>query len=126
MLNTLLILSLLTRCHAIPPPKRGTDITSRQASAAASAASAPLNAALVGLFSPPFVVLVGLSGLLYTFEKFTKDMVKAASEQTRSRFRRRKKKPQDGPATPIPTFAPLIVPGGGNRRFMSVFERLKF
>ncbi|GFY38551.1 uncharacterized protein TNIN_476311 [Trichonephila inaurata madagascariensis] len=67
---------------------------------AAARQQTPINAALTGFFSPPFVVLVSMGALFYTFEKFAKDMVKAASNNRRFGLRRKKKKPTESAPPP--------------------------
>lgn len=124
--------SFLLICAAIESNASPATHTAQQSTElAAGRQAAPLNAALVGLFSPPFVVLVGMSALFYTFEKFTKDMMKAASDKTKLRFRRKKKKPVDGGGVkPFPTPAAPAPPARDfvreHRRFLSVLGKMKY
>ncbi|KAF8792535.1 hypothetical protein HNY73_004119 [Argiope bruennichi] len=67
--------------------------------AAANRQGDPINAALIGFFSPPFIIAMSMGALAYTFEKFTKDMIKAASKNRRG-YRRKKKKPTEAPPPP--------------------------
>ncbi|KFM75572.1 hypothetical protein X975_22488, partial [Stegodyphus mimosarum] len=84
MLWMLLFFAVVTESGTVPRKDKTELIpTSRQ--------QTPINAALTGLFSPPFVVFVGMTALFHTFEKFVKDMVKSATGS--GSRRRRKKKP---------------------------------
>ncbi|CAL1262562.1 unnamed protein product [Larinioides sclopetarius] len=95
MLWAFLLLLLTAACTAFPQkaPQNGKEVvaTSRQGD--------PINAALIGLFSPPFIIAMSMGALAYTFEKFTKDMIKAASKNRRG-YRRKKKKPTEAPPKP--------------------------
>lgn len=128
MLWSFLLIFVAVESNASPA---ATHTAHQSTELAAGRQAAPLNAALVGLFSPPFVVLVGMSALFYTFEKFTKDMVKAASDKTKLRFRRKKKKPVEGGGVqPFPTPAAPAPPARDfvreHRRFLSVLEKMKY
>ncbi|GIY05288.1 hypothetical protein CDAR_203491 [Caerostris darwini] len=84
-------------CSALPSKPRQT-----QEVVAAARQQGPINAALTGFFSPPFVVLMSMSALFYTFEKFAKDMMKEVSKNRGMLLRRKKKKPTPAPAQPLP------------------------
>ncbi|GFT36025.1 uncharacterized protein NPIL_269461 [Nephila pilipes] len=109
----LLIVAAKTYAH---PPKTSTE---EPFEIAAARQQTPINAALTGFFSPPFVVLVSMGALFYTFEKFAKDMVKAASNNRRFSLRRKKKKPAE--AAPPPQGSRYIE--REHRKLMDALEK---
>uniref|UniRef100_A0A2L2YSS0 Uncharacterized protein n=1 Tax=Parasteatoda tepidariorum TaxID=114398 RepID=A0A2L2YSS0_PARTP len=85
----------------------------------------PLNSAMIGFFAPPLIAFVSMSALFYTFEKFTKDMVKAATERGKLRLRRRKKKPTEAAAQNPPTSAAVKQLIREHRNFVKGLENGK-
>ncbi|GBN74052.1 hypothetical protein AVEN_181116-1 [Araneus ventricosus] len=95
MLWACLLLLVTAACTAFPQRahQNGKEVV------AASRQGDPINAALIGFFSPPFIIAMSMGALAYTFEKFTKDMIQAASKKRRG-YRRKKKKPTEAPPPP--------------------------
>ncbi|GIY77369.1 uncharacterized protein CEXT_351001 [Caerostris extrusa] len=92
MLWACIIIIVAAECSALPSKPRQTHEV-----IAAARQQGPINAALTGFFSPPFVVLMSMSALFYTFEKFAKDMMKRSLQKQRDAPQEEEEKTYPGP-----------------------------